>query len=100
MFVITGGSASNATLTDEATANQSNAVGIYVEQTNHQQRHNQAFESVSGLKNGPIDQLHALDDLLDSCIMYYYGVAHKYVIMVKSYIFILISYPQRTIYVS
>lgn len=82
MFVITGGSGSNATLTDEVPINHTNnTVGLYVEQPNHN-RHPNAFETVHDVKNGPIDQLHALDDLLDCCIIYYYGVAHKYVIMV------------------
>lgn len=82
MFVISGGSGSNATLTDEITGNTTNhTVGLFVEPPNHQ-RNIRAFETVHDLKNGPLDLLHALDDLLDSCIMYYYGVAHKYVIMV------------------
>lgn len=80
MFVITGGSDSNITLTDEAPASPSNnAVGLYVEP--HSRRAH-AFEPVREISTGPIDRLHAMDDLLDSCVMFYYGVAHKYIIMV------------------
>lgn len=94
MFMITGGSGSNATLTDES-PQPNNAVGIYVEQPNHR-TNTQPFQAVHDLKKGPIDHLHALDDLLDCCIIYYYGVAHKYVIMVT--VFFFNNYPTKSIF--
>lgn len=34
--------------------------------------------------NGAIDEVLSLNDMLDSCIMYYYAVAHKYIVMVSA----------------
>lgn len=84
MFVITGGnSGSNVTLTDDNPP-ANNAVGLYVEPSGpYHQRAMHTFEPIKELTNGPMNELNAIDDLLDSCIMYYYGVAHKYVIMVN-----------------
>ena len=34
------------------------------------------------IEQGNLDSRKALSELLDCCIMYYYSVAHKYVVMV------------------
>lgn len=37
----------------------------------------------NAMANGPMDEIVSLNDMLDSCIMYYYAVAHKYIVMVS-----------------
>lgn len=34
------------------------------------------------IRPGNVDEYSALTNLLDCCVLYYYGVAHKYIIMV------------------
>lgn len=38
------------------------------------------------MQPGNVDDGYAINELLDCCILYYYAVAHKYVVMVRFYL--------------
>lgn len=38
------------------------------------------------IQGGNVDEYYSLTNLLDCCVLYYYAVAHKYIIMVSRWI--------------
>lgn len=80
MFLITGfqSQASSASVIPNSESNTSSTMEI---STGGHQR------AASPVSAGNADSYLCLNELLDCCIMYYYAVAHKYIVMVISIFF-------------
>lgn len=72
MFLITGSAGSSAAI---MRAPQQNSNGVYIDRTPETPN--------IAVTPGKIDSYQSVNELLDGCVMYYYAVAHKYIIMVS-----------------
>lgn len=72
MFLITGSSRPTVIRTESRPVNISMNLNV---------PRNENLSSVI-VKSGNVDTYSSLTNLLDCCILYYYAVAHKYIIMV------------------
>lgn len=77
MLLITGGNASSSMSTLAQASTE--PIGFQVQYSFYQQLVSESKERLPGNMN-PVQSVH---ELLDCCIMYYFAVAHKYIIMVS-----------------
>lgn len=81
MFMISGG-ARNSILASPPPGNNVSAEEIIVESMNTGQRIRNPADYLK-IQTGNVDEYYSLTNLLDCCVLYYYAVAHKYIIMVS-----------------
>lgn len=92
MFLITGASGSSTSSTSLANMASTSTTTERIS-PGFQMQHpilEQLVRRCKDIQPGSIDPLRSVNELLDCCIMYYYAVAHKYIVMV-SYIYKWVS---------
>lgn len=85
MFLLTGNAARSQLATLRSDARPSEMNGGLSDGANVSNGHSSNFSKIADapVKPGEVTAHESLKSLLDCCILYYYAVAHKYIIMVS-----------------